>query len=313
MYHNFLIYSWINLFLINKVVDAYVNFDIHVVRNNAKNYAQFRNSINRYTKLRNEASDFKIVEETEPKASTRIGSSPIFAIANDDTSVTTWQTLVVFTHYVVSLFSIQQVVSNLHIHSIIAAINLIMTIGASVVIGDLATGIFHWSVDNYGSIKTPIFGSVCAAFQGHHSTPWTITFRPFANNVFKIAYATVPALLLLMLSKPLPLIQLFFTLFINWWLISQEFHKYSHMQMKNIPPLMKFLQDKNIILSRKEHGLHHNSPFEGHYCILTGVCNSFLDKTHFFRHLERIVYKTLGNKPITWKEDPNLETVAMSL
>jgi hypothetical protein len=35
-------------------------------------------------------------------------------------------------------------------------------------------------VDNYGSLKTPVFGSVCAAFQGHHVTPWTITFRSFA-------------------------------------------------------------------------------------------------------------------------------------
>ena len=40
------------------------------------------------------------------------------------------------------------------------------TIVSSIILGDLATGIFHWSVDNYGSIKTPIFGSVCAAFQG---------------------------------------------------------------------------------------------------------------------------------------------------
>jgi ubiquitin-conjugating enzyme E2 variant len=225
---------------------------------------------------------------------TRIGAAPIFAIDNDDTSVTTWQTIVVYTHYLISFMSISQIFTNLHVVSVAGLMKIIMTIGASVILGDLATGIFHWSVDNYGSIRTPIFGAVCAAFQGHHSTPWTITFRPFINNVFKIAYGTIPALLLLMLSHPSPLPQLFFTLFINWWLISQEFHKYSHMHMRNIPSFVRFLQDRSIMLSRKEHGLHHNSPFEGHYCILTGICNGFLDKIQFFRHMERIVFRITG-------------------
>ena len=61
-------------------------------------------------------------------------------------------------------------------------------------INPTAGTIIHRSVDNYGSLKTPLVGSVCAAFQGHHETPWTITFRPFANNVYKIAYGTIPTL-----------------------------------------------------------------------------------------------------------------------
>jgi len=56
----------------------------------------------------------------------------------------------------------------------------------------------------------------------------------------------------------------------------------------------KYLQNSSIILSRKEHGLHHNSPFEGHYCILNGICNPILDNTKFFRHLEKLVYKLTG-------------------
>jgi len=180
----------------------------------------------------------------------------------------------------------------------------------SIIVGDFGTGVFHWSVDNYGSLRTPIFGAVCAAFQGHHQTPWTITFRSFANNIYKIAYGTIPALLLTALIPMGLHARLFFTLFINWWMISQEFHKYSHM--RQVPPVMKFLQDNFIILSRKEHGLHHTSPFEGHYCILTGICNKWLDQTQFFRYLEKIVFKWTGNSPITWKEDPAMRDLAMS-
>ena len=40
------------------------------------------------------------------------------------------------------------------------------TVFASYVFSDLGTGIFHWSVDNYGDKNTPIAGNVIDAFQG---------------------------------------------------------------------------------------------------------------------------------------------------
>jgi peptidoglycan/LPS O-acetylase OafA/YrhL len=43
-------------------------------------------------------------------------------------------------------------------------------------LADLGSGIFHWSVDNYGGISTPVFGVMCAAFQGHRE------FRPSAGR-----------------------------------------------------------------------------------------------------------------------------------
>ena len=54
---------------------------------------------------------------------------------------------------------------------------------------DFLTGVYHWSVDNYGSGETPIVGSQIAAFQGHHQKPWTITEREFCNNVHKVGPA----------------------------------------------------------------------------------------------------------------------------
>ena len=59
------------------------------------------------------------------------------------------------------------------------------TVFASYVFSDLGTGIFHWSVDNYGDKNTPIAGNVIDAFQGHHRWPWTITKRQWANNIHK--------------------------------------------------------------------------------------------------------------------------------
>lgn len=224
----------------------------------------------------------------------RKGSAPEFSIAGDSTEVTPFQLGIVLAHFVLVALNVGIAFTSISAWGFSAALSTsAAAMIASIVLGDLGTGVFHWSVDNYGSLKTPIFGSVCAAFQGHHTAPWTITYRPFANNVYKIAIATVPVLTLLSLAPINLSLRIFFSLFINWWLVSQELHKFSHM--KQVPPLVKFLQDNRIILSRKEHCLHHNSPFEGHYCILTGACNQWLDKSNFFRHLERLVFKLTGN------------------
>ena len=236
---------------------------------------------------------------------TPIGSIPEFALPSDSVEETPMQRTTLYLHFIITAINLAIASSSLTFSSIYDFLNISLLVISSIILGDFATGVFHWSVDNYGSIKTPVFGAVCVAFQGHHDTPWTITFRSFANNVYKICYATIGFLSALMLLNPGPFTRIFFTLFINWWMLSQEFHKMAHMKVA--PPSWKFLQDKGIILSKKEHGLHHTSPFEGHYCILTGICNRVLDNTKFFRHMERIVYKLTGNIPNTWKADSSLK------
>lgn len=37
---------------------------------------------------------------------------------------------------------------------------------------DFLTGVYHWSVDNYGDRSTPVVGSQIADFQRHHQKPW---------------------------------------------------------------------------------------------------------------------------------------------
>ena len=248
-------------------------------------------------------------EQQQKVTKVSIGSQPDFALPDDSTVETPFQRFILCTHFITSVFNLLLVSQKLHITAVPETFPVILVIMSSIIIGDFSTGVFHWSVDNYGSIKTPIFGSVCVAFQGHHSTPWTITFRTFANNVYKICFGTIPALVLIAILGDgiAPLSRLFFTLFINWWMISQEFHKYAHM--KSVPPVWKFLQDTGIVLSKKEHGLHHSSPFEGHYCILTGICNSFLDRIKFFRYLERFFFALTGNIPNTWKADEELKEI----
>lgn len=185
---------------------------------------------------------------------------------------------------------------------------------AAYLLADLGTGIYHWSVDNYGDANTPLVGDQIAAFQGHHQRPWTITEREFCNNVHKVFKPAVPfGALFLMLSPWTPAgLDVGMAFFI--WLVcmSQQFHAWSHMKRSELPAPIVTLQEAGLLISRKAHGAHHKAPFEGNYCIVSGLWNDTLDaggsQDSFFRRLERSVHALTGVEPRCWTE-PNYEWV----
>lgn len=188
--------------------------------------------------------------------------------------------------------------------TIVQAIAIVLS---SWVLADLGSGILHWSVDNYGNGRTPIMGGIIAAFQGHHSAPWTITQRAFCNNVYKlcIPFGLIPVTILTWLGAG-PKTMLFATTFCVLEILSQEFHKWSHMLKSETPGWVNRLQTLGLTVSRKTHGLHHLAPYEGNYSIISGVTNGVLDQTGFFRRLEHLVYRWNGVEANAWKLDPEL-------
>jgi len=162
---------------------------------------------------------------------------------------------------------------------------------------DFGSGVYHWAMDNYGTKNTPVFGTQIEAFQGHHELPWTITYRQVCNNIYKICQATSPFCLAGILLLDNPYLILWMTTAICFINLSQELHKWSHMSPSQVSAWINFLQDWNVIVSRKSHLAHHRPPFDGNYCIVSGHCNSLLDNSGFFRGLESIVFSITGNKP----------------
>lgn len=70
------------------------------------------------------------------------------------------------------------------------------------VVADLVSGVFHWSVDNYGDGSTPVFGGVIEAFQGHHGEkrndclPSTLAWvRPFRVSLSLVLSRTAVCVL----------------------------------------------------------------------------------------------------------------------
>jgi len=176
-------------------------------------------------------------------------------------------------------------------------------------LADLGSGLLHFSVDNYGNGRTPILGGLIAAFQGHHSAPWTITYRGFCNNVYKLCVPFgIPTMALIstLAGSEHPDVTLFFAVFCAMEILSQEFHKWSHMRKSEVPFWANWLQDTGLSIGRAPHARHHRAPYDGNYCIVSGICNETLDKSGFFRRLEHIIYNINGVESNAWKIDPEL-------
>jgi palmitoyl-[glycerolipid] 3-(E)-desaturase len=183
---------------------------------------------------------------------------------------------------------------------------------SSWILADFGSGVLHWSVDNYGNGRTPIMGSIIAAFQGHHTAPWTITQRGFCNNVYKlcIPFGIVPMTLISLIASPA--ITMFMAFFCIFEILSQEFHKWSHQLPSEVPAWVNVLQKGGLTVSRKQHAQHHLSPFDGNYCIISGVCNNVLDSSGFFRRLEHLIYNLNGVESNAWKLDSDLRSRTLS-
>jgi ubiquitin-conjugating enzyme E2 variant len=189
------------------------------------------------------------------------------------------------------------------------AVQASLLVLSSWLFADFGSGVLHWSVDNYGNGKTPIMGSIIAAFQGHHSAPWTITERGFCNNVHKltIPFGPLPmGMLYLLLNDQHPSAVLFLTVFCCLEILSQEFHKWSHQLKSQVPDWVNNLQQLGITIARGPHAQHHLAPYDGNYCIISGVCNPVLDESGFFRRLEHIIYNMNGVESNAWKLDAEL-------
>ena len=180
------------------------------------------------------------------------------------------------------------------------------------VLADFGSGVLHWSVDNYGNGRTPVMGGIIAAFQGHHSAPWTIAERGFCNNVYKLCapFGILPMTLISLVAPPA--VTFFMTTFCIFEIMSQEFHKWSHQLKSETGPVVNWLQDAGLTIARAPHAQHHLAPFEGNYCIISGVCNRVLDESGFFRRLEHLVYRLNGVESNAWKLDPELRERTLS-
>jgi ubiquitin-conjugating enzyme E2 variant len=126
-----------------------------------------------------------------------------------------------------------------------AAVGSAAIFAAAWLAADLAVGIFHFAVDNYGEDAHPLV----AAFQYHHVKPWTITQGEVATVTEGPCIVTAPLLAASLLTPP-PM-TLFMAAFAAWCVMAQLAHVWSHERRTALPAPIRLLQDAHILISSK--------------------------------------------------------------
>lgn len=238
------------------------------------------------------------------------GKVPVTVVEGDSLETQSYQVALVSATFATQAVLLMGVVSQLLMQNggnfLLTVIQSLLLVLASWVLADFGSGVLHWSVDNYGNGKTPIMGGIIAAFQGHHAAPWTIAERGFCNNVYKlcIPFGILPSSLVSFLLPPK--IALFAMSFFVFEILSQEFHKWSHQTKSEALGFANALQRWGLTVPRTQHALHHVAPYEGNYCIVSGICNRYLDQSGIFRWMEHQIYKLNGVESNAWKLDAAL-------
>jgi len=172
----------------------------------------------------------------------------------------------------------------------------------NVILADLFSGLVHWGADSWGSLQTPFVGKTfIRSFREHHVDPFQITRHDWIETNGDNCMLTVPALVPLYFikigdnnSKELFLI-CFITTLALWVALTNQFHKWAH----TLKPTQSVsaLQELKVILSRKNHQIHHHTPFDRYYCITTGWLNPLLGSIGFWKRIENTISWVTGEFP----------------
>lgn len=152
-------------------------------------------------------------------------------------------------------------------------------------LADLLTGLIHWICDSFGNAHTPVWGPMLVGpFRRHHKTPLEITQISLAENLGSSSIAGTLALWLRP-ATPVHTDQFSSLLGSHIWLfvvvfavISNLFHRWSHLPPQKKPTWLIYLQQMKIVLPSKEHLAHHARPYRVNYCILCGWANPLTNR-----------------------------------
>ncbi|KAJ1267607.1 hypothetical protein BS78_07G069800 [Paspalum vaginatum] len=171
-------------------------------------------------------------------------------------------------------------------------------------LADLITGVYHWSIDNYGDASTPVFGAQIVAFHDHHVHPSTITRLEPCNNLHVIAGAVAVVLPVadaaLSAGGSPAAAHAYACTLAACIMLSVQFHAWAHERPSRLPPGVEALQAAGVLVSRSQHAGHHRPPYNSNYCTVSGMWNRVLDRYKVFEAVEKAIYHGTGVQPRSW-------------
>ncbi|MEW6432041.1 MAG: fatty acid desaturase family protein [Myxococcota bacterium] len=183
---------------------------------------------------------------------------------------------------------------------------LLAALAFGFILADFVGGLVHWLGDTWGSTEMPILGkALIRPFREHHVDEKAITRHDYIETNGANCMVAVPVAALLVFI-PLDVegwtAPALFTVaslgsMIFWVMMTNQIHKWSHLDEDQMPALLKLAQKLHLVLPPGHHQIHHTAPFDTYYCITTGWLNWPLAKIGFYRHLERLITALTGLIP----------------
>ncbi len=160
------------------------------------------------------------------------------------------------------------------------AILIVALVVAAYAVADLASGIVHFLLDNFGSPDTPVIGQkFVKPFRDHHVDPMAMTQGDFiavnADNVFVCLPVIVPAFFFLDTSQH-PYAGVFIVGLVAGVIMTNQLHKWAHMP--TVPRLVDVAQRHGVVLSKEHHSVHHSGAYDRNYCITWGHLDLLLNR-----------------------------------
>jgi hypothetical protein len=173
----------------------------------------------------------------------------------------------------VGLFLLLLVVSICRISTSIEMIPLAALCGW--LLADLFSGLVHWALDTFGSVRTPLFGpAFIRPFREHHADPEGMTRHDFIEVNGASCLGCLPLLLFSFFMEGFA--QAVMACLSFGILITNQCHKWAHTDKP--PSFVRTLQKLGVILRSNEHRLHHTPPYNSHFCTASGWLNRPLNR-----------------------------------
>ena len=159
--------------------------------------------------------------------------------------------------------------------------------GLAICGADLLTGVVHWLEDAYGNPNWKYLGkSVIAPNLEHHKSPRNIVKNGYWATV-ETSY--IIGLMLIVLTLCFSICNLYTLLSIVIAAHGNMTHKWAHQTDKENGRFITWLHRNKILITRRNHGLHHKAPYVGNYCSITNFVNPVLDFLYFWPVLEFMI------------------------
>jgi len=183
---------------------------------------------------------------------------------------------------------------------------VVAAFGSGFIMADFVSGFVHWMGDTWGSTEMPILGkALVRPFREHHVDQKAITRHDYIETNGNNCMVAVPVALMCVLTPlDVPGFEALavFTVtslgsMIFWVMMTNQFHKWAHLDEAHIPTWLRLLQRFHLVLPPAHHQIHHAAPFDTYYSITTGWLNWPLAKIGFYRHAERLITAVFGLIP----------------